>query len=207
MGLYERRICPHVTELALRGGWAHKLRRQLLAPVGGRVLEIGFGTGLNLQHYTDAVTELAILDPGEGMHRLARERIAASPLAIEAHRLGAESLPFPDARFDAVVCTFTLCTVADPSAVARELHRVLVPSGSLHLVEHVGSSNPRLRRWQDRLNPVQKLVACGCNLNREVEPHLEAAGFASLALERLSEPRMPPLLRELVRGTAYKGAA
>jgi len=204
MGLYERHLCPPLTELFLSSGWVHKQRARLLAGVGGRVLEIGFGTGLNLGHYPDQVESLAIIDPGEGMHSRARARIDASSLSIETHKLGAESLPFADGEFDAVVCTFTLCTIGDPVAAASEMHRVLAPGAALLVLEHVGSEERGVRRWQDRLNPVQNVLGCGCNLNRDIEPILVGGGFEDVELERIHAPRAPKLFREHVRGRARK---
>ena len=207
MGLYERHLCPPLTELFLRSGWVHKQRKRLLSQLEGRVLEIGFGTGLNLQHYPSAVRSLAILDPAEGMHQRARARIAASPLTIETHQLSAESLPFDDGEFDAVVCTFTLCTIPDPVAAAREVRRVLVPGGPMLVLEHVGSELPEVRAWQDRLNPIQNVFGCGCNLNRDIGPILEAAGFDDIELERIHAPKALKLFREQVRGRARKRGA
>lgn len=202
--LYERYLCPPLTEFALRSGSIHKQRRRLLAEVRGRVLEIGFGTGLNLQHYTHAVERLDILDPAEGMHSKARGRIAASALPVHAHQLGAERLPFEDASFDAVVCTFTLCTIPDPVRACAEVLRVLVPGGRMHLLEHVGSQDPRTLAWQRRLNPVQQVLGCGCQLDRDPEAILGAAGFGELELERYEEPKTLPLLRSQMRGRARK---
>ena len=204
MGLYERHLCPHLTELALRSGHVHKERRRLLAEVRGRVLEIGFGTGLNLQHYREGVERLDIVDPAEGMHARARERVAASGLPVHEHRLSAERLPFDDDQFDAVVCTFTLCTIPDPVAAAAEVRRVLRPGAAMHLLEHVGSLRPKVRRWQERLNPVQRVAGCGCNLDRDVDGILAAAGFREIVLERFDQPKTPALFREHVRGKAIK---
>ena len=205
MGLYERHVCPPLTELILRSGHTHEQRARLLAGVGGRVLEIGFGTGLNLQHYDrSAVERLDVVDPAEGMHARARARVAASPLEVHSHVLGAERLPFDDDCFDAVVCTFTLCTIPDPVQAAVEVRRVLRPGAALHVLEHVGSIRPQVRRWQERLNPVQRLFGCGCNLDRDVDAILEAGGFAQRSIERFDQPKTLALYREHVRGTATK---
>jgi ubiquinone/menaquinone biosynthesis C-methylase UbiE len=194
-----------LTEWALNNRWVGRHRRDLLAPVGGRVLEIGFGSGLNLPSYSPAnVEELDILDPAEGMHAKARARIERAPFPIRPHAGSAESLPFEDDTFDAVVCTFTLCTISDPVCAARELRRVLKPGSALHLFEHVASASPAVRRWQDRLNPLQNVLGCGCNLNRDPDSILEAAGFGQRALLRLYEPRTPKIVREHLFGSATK---
>jgi ubiquinone/menaquinone biosynthesis C-methylase UbiE len=203
--LYERHVCPFVTELALRGGPVRRQRAALLSEVEGRVLEIGFGTGLNLEHYArERVESLAVVDPAEGMHARAKERLAHSPIPVEVHAQSAERLPFADESFDAVVCTFTLCTIPDPVAAVAEVRRVLAPGGVLHLIEHVGSLDPKIRRWQDRLNPVQRVLGCGCNLNRDVDRILEAAGFEQPQLERFMQAKTPRLFREHVRGRVVK---
>lgn len=204
MGLYERHVCPHLVELALGNRWVEGQRASLLEPVRGQVLEIGFGTGLNLPHYPKEVERLVVLDPAEGMHAKARQRLEASPVPIETHRLEAERLPFLNESFDEVVCTFTLCTIEDPVTALREVRRVLKPGGRLHLLEHVGSNRAATRRWQDRLNPVQNLFGSGCNINRDVEPLLDAAGFGEVSLERLVQPKTPSIYREHVRGRAVR---
>ena len=199
-GLYERHLCPHLTELVLRSGATHKQRRWLVSGLRGRVLEIGFGTGLNLEHYSPQVERLDILDPATGMHARARARIEASGLPIHSHELSAEGLPFADASFDAVVCTYTLCTIPDPVQACAEVRRVLRPGAALHLIEHVGALDPGRRRWQRRLNPLQRVFGCGCHLDREIEPILAAAGFGPVELERFEQPKTPGVFREHLRG-------
>ena len=204
MGLYERYICPHLTERALNNGWVKKHRQQLLASACGRGLELGFGTGLNLPFYPDGVESLDIVDPAEGMHAKARRRAESAPIEIRRHRLSAETLPFDDDTFDFVVSTFTLCTIADVAAAIREVRRVLVADGPFLVFEHVASISERTLRWQNRLNPIQNIVGCGCNLNRDVQGLLTAGGFAVDRVQRISEPRMPALVREHVLGAAHK---
>lgn len=200
MGLYDRHVCPHLVELFLGNRWVEGQRAWLLEPLRGEVLEIGFGTGLNLPHYPGAVEKLVALDPAEGMHEKARRRLSKSPVPVESHRLEAERLPFADESFDEVVCTFTLCTIPDPVRALAEVRRVLRPSGRLHLLEHVGSEHVPVRRWQERLNPLQNALGGGCNIDRDVEPLLRRAGFEDVELERLRQPRSPSIYREHVRG-------
>lgn len=204
MGLYDRYVCPHLVELFLKNRWVEKQRAWLLEPLRGEVLEIGFGTGLNLPHYPASIERLVVLDPAEGMHARAQRRLSESPVPLEAHRLEAERLPFANESFDEVVCAFTLCTIPDPVQALAEVRRVLRPGGRLHLLEHVGSARPAVRRWQERLNPIQNALGGGCNIDRDVEPLLRSAGFEHLELERLVQPRSPSIYREHVRGRVPK---
>ena len=202
MGWYERYVCPWLTERSLDNGWVRKHRRRLIEPIEGRVLELGFGTGLNLPFYTDRVSRLDILDPAEGMHARAKERIAAATIDVHSHRLSAETLPFDDDVFDAVVSTFTLCTIRDVEAALREVRRVLAPGGHLRIFEHVASRSSSVRRWQDRLTPIQKVIGCGCHLNRDAQAIMHSAGFDVADIERVEEPRMHALVREHAFGAA-----
>lgn len=204
VGIYERCLCPQLTEWALDNGWVHRHRRELLAPLRGRVLEIGFGTGLNLRHYPLTIAELDILDPAEGMHAKARRRIRASKIPVRTYAQSAETLPFDDESFDGAVCTFTLCTIPDPVSAVREVRRVLAEGATFRIFEHVASQLPSVRAWQDRLNPVQNVLGCGCNLNRDVEAILTEAGFIDRSLTRVTEPRMPALFREHLWGWVTK---
>ena len=183
------------------------MRRALLADASGRVLELGAGTGRNLEHYTDAITELIMIEPDPHMARRLRERLAAegtaalNPSVIEAP---AEDLPFDDGSFDTVVATLVLCTVQDPQRALAEARRVLVEGGRLLYIEHVRSSRPRLARWQDRLERPWGWFAGGCHPNRPTEQSLAGAGFWVDSLERGTLPKAPPLARPLIRGIARR---
>jgi len=189
-----------------RGGLA-EMRRQLVARASGRTMELGAGTGHNLEHYTDAVTELILAEPDPHMATRLRERLAAegtaagSPSVIEA---AAEDLPFDDGSFDTVVATLVFCTVADPARAAAEARRVLVEGGSLLFLEHVRSSSPRLARWQDRLQRPWGFFAGGCHPNRATDGLLAGAGFWIEQLERTTMPKAFPLIRPLISGVARR---
>ena len=158
-----------------------EMRRELLGTAAGRALELGAGTGHNLEYYTDAVTELVLAEPDPNMAKLLRERLdregtaAGQPSVIEAP---AEELPFDDGSFDTVVATLVLCTVEDPGRALAEARRVLVEGGRFLYLEHVRSARPGLARWQDWLQRPWGWFAGGCHPNRDTERTVEAAGFA-----------------------------
>jgi len=175
----------------------------------GRTLEIGAGTGLNLPHYTDAVSELVLTEPDPHMARRLREHVAAEPPAAgttEVIEAGAESLPFEDASFDSIVSTLVLCTVPDQPAALAELARVMRPDGRLLLVEHVhAGEGTGVGRWQDRLERPWGWIAGGCHPNRHTGEALAEAGF-STQLEEGEFEKAPPLARPLIQGSARRSA-
>lgn len=184
-----------------------KERDRALRDVGGRVLEIGFGTGLNLPHYPRTVTHLTIIDDADILRDRVEARIAAAPFPVERAQLSAERLPFDDATFDRVVSTWTLCTIPDVDAALREVRRVLRPDGRLVFLEHGRSDDDRTARWQDFLNPVQQVIACGCNLNRPIDALVRGAGLDVTTLERYLLAGVPRVLGEMYFGTARPAAA
>jgi SAM-dependent methyltransferase len=172
-----------------------KQRQRLLGALCGRVLEIGAGTGLNVPHYA-AAADVTYTEPDPHMASRLRRR------GVDALAADAESLPLPDASFDAVVSTLVLCTVRDVEATLAEVRRVLKPGGRLVLIEHVRAEpGSTLARWQDRLHRPWKAFACGCHCNRDLLAALEHAGFA-LDVERHEWRFMPALVRPVVSGSA-----
>jgi ubiquinone/menaquinone biosynthesis C-methylase UbiE len=185
-----------------RAGFAER-RRRVLEPARGRVLEIGAGTGANLAHYPDSVGELVLLEPDAGLAHRLRAKLAASGRSAAIVGGTAEALPFEDDSFDTVVTVLVLCSVTDPERALSEIRRVVKPDGQLLFAEHVRSDDPRLARWQDRLNrPWWGLVADGCNCNRPTLSTLEAASFEVDGLERGEIPKALPLVRPLIAGRA-----
>lgn len=176
-------------------------RQQLLASAKGRVLEVGAGTGANLAFY-DADVELTVAEPEEPMAKRLARRLREQRPHAELVQAPAEQLPFEDARFDTVVSTLVLCTVADPDQALRELRRVLKPGGRLLFLEHVRSDDPNVARWQDRLNGINRFIAYGCNCNRSTLDTIRAAGFSVASLERTQFPKAPPFVRPLIIGIA-----
>jgi ubiquinone/menaquinone biosynthesis C-methylase UbiE len=187
-----------------------EMRDELLATASGRVLELGAGTGLNLAHYTDAVTELVMTEPDPHMAARLRERLAAEGTAAGRPSVAeapAEDLPFDDGSFDVVVATLVFCTVEDPGRAVAEARRVLVEDGRLLYLEHVRSSRPGLARWQDWLQRPWGWFAGGCHPNRATDELLAGAGFWIDSIDRDSLPKAPPIVRPLIRGVARRPAA
>jgi SAM-dependent methyltransferase len=176
-------------------------RAQLLANAHGRVLEIGAGTGLNLEHYPAGLTELVLAEPVEPVMRRLVERARRTSVPARISVAPAEHLPFPDGTFDTVVSTLTLCTVSEPERALNELRRVMRPTGRLLFCEHVQSDSPRLRRWQHRLRPVWAMFAQGCQCDRQTLD-LIASTFHVESLEHHTWRGMPPLVRPLIVGRA-----
>jgi ubiquinone/menaquinone biosynthesis C-methylase UbiE len=184
-----------------------QMRAELIGDARGRTLELGAGTGLNLTHYGEEVTELAVTEPDPFMARRLRARVedeAPARTAIEVVETSAEELPFDDASFDTVVSTLVLCSVEDPERVAGEVARVLRPGGRLLYLEHVLSEEPKLARWQHRLERPWGWFGAGCHPNRPTAETLAGAGFALDRLKRDELPKAPPIVRPLIRGTAVR---
>jgi SAM-dependent methyltransferase len=178
-------------------------RRKLLASAGGRVLEVGAGTGFNLPHYRDGVEELVLTDELDGMLRRARRRAERVGRDATATQAPVESLPFPDASFDTVVASLLLCSVGDQDRALAEIRRVLKPGGQYLFLEHVRSEDPELARRQDKLERLWGIVAFGCHPNRDTLPRIEAA-FDVAEVERDELPAGPKLVRPYVLGRALK---
>lgn len=186
--------------LGERSGMAAR-RARVLAAATGRVLEIGAGTGLNLEHYSGGIDELVLAEPDEAMARQLEKRLAGSGRRAAVVRASAEELPFGDDSFDTAVSTLVLCTVGDPGRAVEELRRVLRPGGRFLFIEHVRSDTPRLARWQDRLEKPWAAFASGCRCNRSTLDLLRAR----LSVDRVWHERfrgMPPIVQPLVAGEA-----
>lgn len=202
MGFYEQRILPHIINCAMNTKDLHEERTRCLADLEGTVLEIGFGTGLNLPHYPKTVTKVVGVDPSETSARLAADRIAAASFPVELIGLSAERIPVADAGFTSVVSTFSLCTIPDAGAALLEVRRVLAPGGHFHFVEHGLAADPRIQRWQHRLNGINQVILGGCNLNRPIDALITQAGFT---LERLETSYMKGAPK--FAGWVYRGIA
>jgi ubiquinone/menaquinone biosynthesis C-methylase UbiE len=183
-----------------------EIRREALSGASGRTIDIGAGTGLNVELYPAAVSELVLAEPDEHMLKRLRPKVAAGPRHAEVVQAPADRLPFEDDSFDTAVFTLVLCTVPDAAAALREAARVLRPGGKLLFVEHVRSPEPGLARWQDRLEKPWILLGDGCHCNRDTVATIEASPFTVEQVERGELPKAPPLVRPLVHGSARLAA-
>lgn len=177
-------------------------RAALIAGASGRTLEIGAGTGLNLEHYPSAVEELVASEPFGPMATQYRERATAGDREVDVIEAPAERLPLPDRSFDTVVCTLVLCTVDDPEAAVAEVARVLRPGGTFLYLEHVRSPDPGLARWQDRLHRPWWVFGHGCNCNRDTVATIADSALEPGPVERDQMPKSPPIVRPLAIGSA-----
>ncbi len=206
MGWYEDHVVPRLVDVTCGLHATDHARRTVCAGLSGRVVEIGFGSGHNIAFYPPEVTRVDAVEPADLGWRLAQKRVAASGVPIERSGLDGQSLPFDDAVFDAALSTWTLCTIPDPVTALREVRRVLKPGGTLHFVEHGLAPDEGVRRWQHRLEPVQKRIAGGCHLTRGIPELLASAGFEITGLEQYYERGAPKPLGALSLGTARAAA-
>ena len=195
MGFYLRLIFPRLCDWSMQNPRMARLRREVLSEVNGEVLEIGFGTGLNLEHYPEHVRHLTAVDPGVGMSRLAHRRIERSHIDVGLRVQTAEELPFEDERFDCVVSTWTLCSIRDAGRAVAEIVRVLRPGGRYIFLEHGLGDDPGVQRWQRRLTPLQRRVADGCLLDVDIAALVRSGPFQQVRVERFlleGTPRIVP---------------
>jgi ubiquinone/menaquinone biosynthesis C-methylase UbiE len=179
----------------------HAHREELLAGASGRVLEIGAGTGANLDLYGSEVVSLTVTEPESPMLKRLQRRVKEQTPTAAVLRAPAEDLPFEDGSFDTAVSTLVLCGVSDQPRALRELHRVLRPGGRLLFIEHVRSDEPRLARKQDRMNGLNHFLV-GCDCNRTTLDSIQAAGFEVSQLERTTLAKAPTFVRPLIVGAA-----
>lgn len=178
-------------------------RQQLLAGVSGEILEIGFGTGLNLPHYPATVEHITTVDPNPGMKKLTQQRIEQSPIRVDHRVISGESLPMSDGSFDSVVCTWTLCSIPQVEKAIAEIYRLLKPGGKFFFIEHGLSPEAKIEVWQHRLTPVQKVIADGCHLNRDIKQIVKAQ-FDQVKIEQFYSPKLPKILGYMYQGVAHK---
>lgn len=178
-------------------------RQQLLAEVEGEVLEIGFGTGLNLPYYSEKTNKITTIDSNPGMNKLAEKRIKQSSITVDNRVLNGENLPMEDASFDSVVSTWTLCSIAQVDRAIAEIYRVLKPGGKFFFIEHGLSNEPNIQVWQNRLTPIQKIIADGCHLDRNIE-QLVKQKFTDIKIEKFYAPKCPKVAGYMYQGIATK---
>jgi ubiquinone/menaquinone biosynthesis C-methylase UbiE len=176
MGFYGDQILPRALDLAMRGGEFAQVRSRVTAGLDGEVLEIGFGSGLNLPHYPATVQRVIAVDPATRGRKLAARR-AADGVPVEFRGRDAQALPVADESVDHVVSTWTLCTIPDPGQALEEVYRVLRPGGTLRFAEHGLAPDPKVARFQHRLNPLQRRLVGGCHLDRPISDLITGSGL------------------------------
>lgn len=176
-GWWTERVVPRLVDVSLASEPVGRLRDRACAGLHGRVLELGFGSGLNLPALPPEVTALDAVEPADLAWERSAGRRAASPVPVTRTGLDGERLAAPDRSYDAVLCTFSLCSIPDAARALAEARRVLVPGGSLHLIEHGAAPQPRVRAWQRRLEPWQRRACGGCHLTRDVLGLVADAGL------------------------------
>lgn len=205
MGFYDERILPHVIDKACSVGQVMKLRSQLVPHATGTVLEVGMGSGTNLEFYNPDRVDLVFgLEPSEGMRRKARDNLHRSPVPVQWIDLPGEKIPLTDSSVDTVLLTFTLCTIPDHRAALEQMWRVLKPGGELLFLEHGESPHTTTRKWQHRITPGWKKIAGGCHLNRPIDALIREAGFTISELENFYMPKAPSIAGYLYQGRAHK---
>ena len=177
MGLYRERILPRIIDRACGTPELRAWRQQVAAGLHGTVVEIGFGSGLNLEVLPDEVDTVLAVEPARLARHLAEERIAAGRVAVEHVGLDGQQIPLDDDSCDGALSTFTLCTIPDVDAALAELRRVVRPGGRLHFLEHGLSPDTTVARWQRRIEPLQRRLADGCHLTRDPADLVRRAGF------------------------------
>ncbi|HEX7211141.1 MAG TPA: class I SAM-dependent methyltransferase [Propionibacteriaceae bacterium] len=183
MGLWNDHALPHLVDRALSTPEVNTRRAKVCHGLHGRVLEIGFGSGLNLPHYPAEVTEILVVEPSASALRLAEPRKAAVSAPVQHVGLDGAGLDLPDDSVDCVLSTYTLCTIPDVNAALLEVHRVLKPAGALHFLEHGRAPTESVRGWQRRLHPVHSRIAGGCHLDRPIDDLITRSGLIISDLE------------------------
>lgn len=203
MSLYSRYIFAPLMDWTLSRQEIRELRTRVVGQAAGDVLEIGYGTGLNLRFYQPEVKRLVLVDSDRLLPRRVTMRIAeCRAQQIERTTVSAERLPFENRTFDCVVSTFTLCSIPDLPAALGEVRRVLRTDGRFVFLEHGQSDDARVARWQDRLNPLQVVIGCGCNLNRRIDQCIREANLEIRDLERPIVASLPRVAAEMYLGAA-----
>jgi SAM-dependent methyltransferase len=207
MGFYSDRVVPRLVNLTCGSRMVDPLRRRACEGLHGEVVEIGFGSGHNVPHYPAAVTAVTAVEPSDVAWRLAADRVMAAQLPVRRSGLDGQDLPFEDQTFDTALSSWTLCTIPDAVAALRELRRVLKPGGTFHFVEHGLAPDEPVRRWQRRLEPMQRRLAGGCHLTKPIAELITTAGFTITQADVFYQPGAPKSLAALTLGRAVSPAA
>ncbi len=204
MGFYRTQVLPRIQNKVMDRAENRETRARVCEGLHGQVVEIGFGTGLNAMHYPPGVTKVLAVEPSTVCMRLAEPRVAATSAVVELAGLNGERLDLPSGEFDAVLSTWTMCTIPDLDAALAEVRRVLKPEGTLHFVEHGHSPDPAVARWQTRIEPFSKRIFGGCHVTRDIATSIEHAGFVIGSLDTYYAKRDPKPFGYTFEGRATK---
>ncbi|MEX0617912.1 MAG: class I SAM-dependent methyltransferase [Pseudohongiellaceae bacterium] len=205
MNIYDRYLLPTLIHMACNADPVRKQRETVVPRATGRVLEVGLGSGINLNYYDPAKVEMVWgLEPSEGMRKKALPRIASAPVKVQLLELPGEEIPLEDESVDTVVLTYTLCSIGPWQKALEQMRRVLKPDGRLLFCEHGEAPDENVRRWQSRINPVWKKLAGGCNLHRPIPRLLTEGGFRIDSMDAMYLPATPKLVGYEYRGVATK---
>jgi ubiquinone/menaquinone biosynthesis C-methylase UbiE len=198
MGIYSKYVLPRLTHLSMRQAQLRPYRERVVSGATGRVLEIGFGSGLNLPYYKEPVDEIIGIDSSAEMLALAEQAVATSRHKVRLLTRSADDLPFDDQSIDTIVVTWSICSIVDVGSSLMEARRVLRPGGQMRFVEHGLSPDPNVAFWQDRLTPLWRRCAGGCHLNRKIDELIRSAGFrlAELKADYAPGPRAMTFMYE-----------
>jgi len=203
MSLYERYILPHIIDMGC-GSKSVQMQRDKVVPLAeGRVLEVGIGSGLNIPFYNAKKVDFVWgLEPSVGMRRKAKKNLKLSAVDVRWLDLPGEEIPLENNSADTVLLTYTLCTISDWHTALRQVHRVIKPSGKLLFCEHGAAPDKSVLKWQNRINPIWKIIGGGCHLNRPISTYLNEGGFRIKTMETLYLPKTPR-----IAGFNYVGVA
>jgi len=177
MSIYSEKLFPWGYDFLMKSEPKSKARNELLEDVNGEILEVGFGTGLNLAHYPKYVKQITTVDNNPGMDAKAVLNIAQSSISVKNRVADGEKLPFEDESFDSVITTYSLCSIKNAELALQEIKRVLKPDGHYYFLEHGLSNERHIQKWQHRLNPIQKVIAAGCHINRDIVQLIKSVGL------------------------------
>lgn len=200
---YSQRIFPYLLDRVMSDPTFAQYRQQILATVRGEVLEIGFGTGLNLSYYPEEIHRIVAIDANPGVHALAQKRVQTAAVTVDHRVLNGEQLPMSDCSFDSVVSTWTLCSIANVEQALAEIYRVLKPGGQFFFIEHGLSCERSVQKWQTRLTPIQKIIGDGCHLDRNIRQLVEQQ-FNHVMLEEFYADNTLKIAGYLYKGIATK---